>query len=82
MLTSLVGQMGCRCVSYLEFYTQLAPSLVALFNKSMDFGKLPLQWKYVNVTPAFKKGGKQLTAKYRLISLLDNGKMPTHTTVA
>jgi len=51
---------------------ELAPSLAILFNKSMQSGILPIQWKHANVTPAFKlgSGDKHIVNNYRPISLL------------
>ena len=38
---------------------QLAPSLVKLFNHSVNNGVLPVDWVSANVTPVYKKGDKQ-----------------------
>ena len=48
----------------------LAPSLCIIFNKSLQYGKLPSAWKCANVTPVFKKGERHSIDNYRPISLL------------
>ena len=48
---------------------QLLPSLVKIFNKSLDEGVLPLDWVSANITPVYKKGDKHLVVNYRPISL-------------
>ena len=48
---------------------QLSPSLVKIFNKSLDEGVLPLVWVSANITPVYKKGDKHLFVNYRPISL-------------
>ena len=53
-----------------ECAKELAPSLCALFNKSLRLGRLPSEWKHANVTPVFKKGVKSAIPNYRPISLL------------
>ena len=53
-----------------ECADELAPSLCALFNLSLQMGKLPLEWKRSNVVPVFKKGDKSAVTNYRPISLL------------
>ena len=37
---------------------ELAPSLTALFNKSLQDAVLPLDWVSANVCPIYKKGDK------------------------
>ena len=38
-----------------ECANEIAPSLTALFNKSLSLGKVPQEWKEANVTPIHKK---------------------------
>ena len=48
----------------------LAPSLCKVFNQSLEFGKLPVEWKHANVTPIPKNDNRSLISNYRPISLL------------
>jgi hypothetical protein len=41
-----------------------------LFNKSLDEGVLPEEWKLANIVPVHKKGERESTENYRPISLL------------
>ena len=47
-----------------------APSLTKLFNKSLQYGIIPDEWKVANVVPVYKKGRKDCVENYRPISLL------------
>ena len=47
----------------------LSRPLAVLFQKSIDSGEVPRQWKNANVTPLFKKGDKNKPANYRPVSL-------------
>ena len=50
--------------------TVLAPFLSALFQLSLDSGKVPGEWKDAHVTPIHKAGRLDLPENYRPISLL------------
>ena len=45
-------------------------SLCKLFNKSLQLGKVPRDWKIANVVPVHKKDNQKYTENYRPISLL------------
>lgn len=53
-----------------ECSNEIAPSLTALFNKSLALGKVPREWKEANVVPVPKKGDVHMVSNYRPISLL------------
>ena len=53
-----------------ETAMQITPSLRALFNKSLNVGVLPDEWKLANVVPVHKHGEKSYVEHYRPISLL------------
>ena len=48
---------------------EISPILEVIFQKSLDEGSLPSQWKTANVAPVYKKGDKSNPANYRPISL-------------
>ena len=48
----------------------IAPSLCMIFNKSLQLGSLPSDWKLANVVPVHKKDAKDHVENYRPISLL------------
>ena len=47
----------------------IAPLLLMIYQKSMDIGEVPEDWRTANVTPAFKKEQKNQAKNYRPISL-------------
>ena len=49
---------------------ELSKPLAMLFNKSLQAGFFPDQWKLANVVPVFKNGLKELVSNYRPIALL------------
>ena len=53
-----------------ETATTIAPSLFKLFNRSLEEGYIPSEWKLANVMPAYKKDEKDHVENYRPISLL------------
>ena len=53
-----------------ETAEQIAPSLTKLFNKSLQLGVVPSDWKLANLVPDFKKGKREHVENYRPISLL------------
>jgi len=48
----------------------VAKPLCLLFNRSLNEGLYPDNWKIANVTPLFKKGDKSEVSNYRPVSLL------------
>ena len=49
---------------------QIGRSLCALFNHSLNCGRVPTKWKSANITAVHKKKSKKLAENYRPISLL------------
>ena len=56
-----------RILKDLQNFT--APILTIIFQKSLQTGCIPTDWKHANVAPAYKKGEKYNGANYRPISL-------------
>ena len=52
-----------------ECASEISPALTAIFQKSVDSGELPRDWRNANIAPVFKKGDKHLPENYRPVSL-------------
>ena len=52
-----------------ELANEIAPALTELFNKSLEEGVVPLDWRVAAVSPIFKKGKKCMAENYRPVSL-------------
>ena len=44
--------------------SELAPILTIIFNKSLQEGRVPKDWRHANVTAIFKKGTRHDAANY------------------
>ena len=66
---SAPGPDGITPLLLKELSADAAPALAIIFNKSLDEGVVPEDWKEANVTPIFKKGSKSLPGNYRPVSL-------------
>ena len=53
----------------IELSKELSIPLSILFNKSLEDGKIPIEWKSANVIAIFKKGTKSIPGNYRPVSL-------------
>ena len=45
-----------------ECCNEISPILALIFNESLARGDVPDEWRQVNVSPVFKKGGKYYAA--------------------
>ena len=52
-----------------ELSTTICSPLTLIFQKTLETGKIPYDWKHANVCPVFKKGDKHNAINYRPISL-------------
>ena len=52
-----------------ELCNEIAPVLQIIFERSLQTGKIPSDWRKALVAPIFKKGDKSSAANYRPISL-------------
>ena len=66
---SAPGPDGITAKFLKEHADAMAPALALLFNKSMEEGVVPEDWRRANVTPIYKKGAKGDPGNYRPVSL-------------
>ena len=52
-----------------EFADEISSSLTAIFQKSLDSGTVPDDWRSANVSAIFKKGDRFKASNYRPVSL-------------
>ena len=52
-----------------EYADEVAPILQRIFQKSLNSGKVPEDWKTANVVAIFKKGDRKIPSNYRPVSL-------------
>ena len=48
---------------------EAAPAITAIFQRSVDTGELPSDWRNANVAPVYKKGDRHTPENYRPVSL-------------
>ena len=52
-----------------EFAVEIAPALSCIFQRLLDTGILPEDWRRANISPVFKKGDRTKASNYRPVSL-------------
>eukprot|EP00061_Rhincodon_typus_P013097 g39262.t1 len=63
------GSDGLKPRVLKETAEEIVGALLIIFQESLESGRVPEDWKIAHVTPLFKKGLRQKTGNYRLISL-------------
>ena len=53
----------------IETVQQICIPLARVFNLSLKEGVVPFEWKEANIIPLFKKGSRNKSENYRLVSL-------------
>jgi hypothetical protein len=65
------GPDGIPPILLKEANPEIKKSLCKIFNKSLNLGVFPNNWKHANVHPLFKKGNRASVSNYRPVSLLN-----------
>ena len=53
----------------MEVAEQVSEMLTDIFNRALESGQLPEDWRVANVTSLFKKGSREDLGNYRPVSL-------------
>jgi len=53
----------------IELAPVIASPLTTLYNKTLEEGSIPTEWKHAHVTPIYKKNDKHRASNYRPVSL-------------
>ena len=53
----------------MEVAEQVSEMLTDIFNRSLESGQVPEDWRVANVTPLFMKGSRDELGNYRPVSL-------------
>ena len=64
------GPDGVSSAVLTKWAKELAPSLVTLFNLSLEQSKVPTSWKLSKVSPVHSKSGRDPVSNYIPVSLL------------
>ena len=63
------GPDSIKPVGLKQLKTEIAPVMCLLFEKTLQTGQLPSDWKKAQVCPLFQKGDKTEPSNYRPLSL-------------
>ena len=66
---SAPGPDGVPNKLIIELANPISRAYSILFNKSLNTGTIPDEWRYIKVTPIYKKGAKSEPGNYRPVSL-------------
>eukprot|EP00061_Rhincodon_typus_P011034 g35757.t1 len=69
VLCQITGPDGPYPKVLKETPEKIVEALMVIFQESLKSGRVPDGWKVANVTPVFKKGGRQKMGNYRPLSL-------------